>query len=296
MHGTAWGPLAAVCLLAAAPSSAQLVINELLPDPDGADAGREFVELLNAGQAPVDLADVRLEFANGAEGPVWRPRWSGTAGQALAPGARFLIVDRGWTGDPRGDAEVTLALQNGPDAIRLERAGAVLDLVGYGAPIDTLLAEGQPAAVAAGRSLARRPDGRDTGDNRADFTAAAPTPGAPNFALHALAALEILVEPPSLARAGGTVAVAARVRNTGVADLPMARLRLVCGRDTVGALLDALVSGGERRVEWLLRPREEGRRPLEARLDQAALPETLVVPLGYLQVGAAELRLAEVLA
>lgn len=296
MHGTVTGPLAAVCLLAAAPSTAQLVINELLPDPEGADSGREFVELLNDGQAPVDLDGVRLEFANGADGPVWQLRWSGAAGQDLAPGARLLIVDRGWAGAVRADAEVALALQNGPDAIRLVRGGTVLDLVGYGALTDTLLAEGRPAPVAPGRALARRPDGRDTGDNRADFVSAQPTPGAPNFALRALTAIESVLEPPSLDRAGATVAVAVQLRNDGVYDLPSARLRLACGPDSVGALLDGLASGDVRRVDWLLRPRQDGRWPLELRLELPSPPETLVVPLGHLQVGAAELRLGEVLA
>lgn len=295
MHRTATGPLAALCLLHATAAAAQVIINEFLPDPEGADAGREFVELLNTGDTPSDLGGLRLEFANGAEGPVWQVRWTGTAGRQLAPGARFLIVDRGWTGAALADAEVSLALQNGPDAIRLARSGVALDLVGYGALTDTLLMERRPVPMAVGRSLARRPDGHDTGDNRADFVAADPTPGAPNFASRALVALETVVEPPSLGRPGGTVAVTARLRNDGVEDLPTARLQLACGPDTVGAMLDAVASGQERRVEWLLRPLREGRWPLQARLELPALPETLVVSLGHLQVGAAELRLGEVL-
>lgn len=295
MHRTAAGPLAAVCLLYATTTAAQVVINEFLPDPEGADTGREYAELLNTGDTPADLGGLRLEFANGADGAVWQVRWTGDAGRQLAPGARFLIVDRGWTGAARADAEVSLSLQNGPDAIRLARAGVALDLVGYGALTDTLLMERRPVPVSAGRSLARRPDGRDTDDNRADFVAADPTPGAPNFATRALVALETVVEPPSLSGPGATVAVAVRLRNDGVEDLPTARLHLVCGPDTVGAMLDAVASGQERRVEWRLRPLREGRWPLQLRLGLPALPETLEVALGHLQVGAAELRLGEVL-
>ncbi|MBK8165911.1 MAG: lamin tail domain-containing protein [bacterium] len=295
MHGTAIGPLAVVCLLNASTVAAQVIINEFLPDPDGADAGREFVELLNTASEPADLSGLKLEFANGAEGPQWQVRWTGSLGPQLAPGARFLIVDRGWAGAARADAEVSLALQNGPDAIRLVGDGVVLDLVGYGALSDTLLMEGRPVIVAVGRSLARRPDGRDTDDNRADFVAAAPSPGAPNFATRALVALESSVEPPSLSAPGGPVAVAALLRNDGVEDLPTARLRLACGPDTVGAMLDAVPSGQERRVEWLLRPAAAGRWPLQARLELPALPETIVVRLGHLQIGAAELRVSEVL-
>lgn len=300
MSRTALGPACAARVLTAAflassIARAQLVINEFLPDPAGSDAGHEFVELLNVGPGPVDLGGWRLEFANGAEAADWQLRWSGVAGQALAAGDRFLIADRNWAGTAPADAEVYLALQNGPDALRLTQDGLARDVVGYGALTDTLLMEGRPAPVAPGRSLARRPDGRDTGDNRADFVTAEPTPGAANFAARALVALETVVEPPSLARAGNAAAVAVLLRNEGTEPLPAARLRLACGPDTVGAMLDAVDSGGERRVEWVLRPRAEGGWPLRLLLGLAAPPETLVVDLGRLQVGAAELVLSEVL-
>ncbi len=69
----------------------------------------------------VDLEGVEFQFANGAEGPVWSTRWRGDAGLALAPGRRFLLVDRLWADAPAGDAAATLSLQNGPDAVRLVR-------------------------------------------------------------------------------------------------------------------------------------------------------------------------------
>lgn len=295
MRGTVTGPWAVACLLAAMRAESQVVINELLPDPAGADAGCEFVELLNTGAGPVALEGLRLEFANGAEGPVWQVRWTGAGDQVLAPGARFLVVDRGWSGAAAADAEVALALQNGPDAIRIVRGDQVLDLVGYGALADTLLMEARPVPVATGRSLARRPDGHDTGDNRADFVSAEPSPGAPNFASRALVALETVVEPPSLAGAGSAVTISARLRNDGVQDLPTVRVRLACGPDTVGALLDAAASGQERLLEWQVRPQLEGQWPLRLRAELADPAETLEVDLGRLQVGPAALRLAEVL-
>ena len=109
------GRVAQVCLrlifslAAATVAAAELVINEFLPDPFGSDGGREFVELLNSGTRTVDLGGWRLQFANGAEGAVWQTRWTGQAGQMLAPGERFLIVDRNWVDPVPGDAEVALA-------------------------------------------------------------------------------------------------------------------------------------------------------------------------------------------
>jgi hypothetical protein len=61
----------------------------------------------------------------------------------------------------------------------------VLDAVGYGGVDDERYAEGPgAAAVPAGTSIARIPDGADSGDNAADFSAAAPTPGRTNVARH----------------------------------------------------------------------------------------------------------------
>jgi len=157
-----------------------LVINELLPDPEGSDAGREFVELLNTGPSVEALAGVRLEFGNGTESGNWIARWSAFDDQIVAAGERFLIVDRNWQGPAFADAEVYLGLQNGPDAVRLVRGETVLDLVGYGALTDSAMMETSPAAVAAGLALARKPDGRDTGDNSRDFQLAPPTPGEAN--------------------------------------------------------------------------------------------------------------------
>ena len=70
------------------------VLNEVLPDPSGADDGREFVELLNPGPDPLALDGVRLEFANGADGPVWLVRWTAPDGLVVPAGGRFLLGDR----------------------------------------------------------------------------------------------------------------------------------------------------------------------------------------------------------
>lgn len=277
-------------------TGAQVVINEFLPDPAGSDGGHEFVELLNMGPESVDLGGWQLQFANGAEGAVWQSRWTGTAGQSIAGNGRFLIVDRNWLGDVAGDAEAALSLQNGPDAIRLVEGGVARDLVGYGALTDTLLMETAPVPVTPGRSLARRPDGRDTDDNRADFVAAEPTPGAANFALRLLTMVESQLEPPCLAAAGEPVAVAVTLRNEGLESLPMARLLLTCDIDTVGATLDAMTAGEERRLEWTVRPSRPGRRAMQLLLPLPGTTDTLRVLLGDYQVGTAELVINEVLA
>ena len=86
----------------------ELLINEFLPDPEGADGGREFVELMNTGSQAVDLLGVGLEFANGIEGAVWDSRWVCAESTVLPAGARFLLVDRNWMGEESGQVEVGL--------------------------------------------------------------------------------------------------------------------------------------------------------------------------------------------
>ena len=70
--------------------AATLVLNEVLYDPPGADAGREFVEIYNASDVEVPIAGLVLETGDGARPGIWRRAWEGTHG-ALAPGAILLV-------------------------------------------------------------------------------------------------------------------------------------------------------------------------------------------------------------
>ncbi len=156
---------------------AALVLNEVLYDPPGADGGREFVELLHVGSAPLVLTDVTLEVGDGARPGTWRSVWR-AAGESLSPGVPWVIG-----GDSLGLRDATLqgTLQNGPDAVRLVRDGVVIDLLGYGADLDRQLFESRPAPDVAGQSLARIPDGIDHDDNARDWHAAPPSPGRRNL-------------------------------------------------------------------------------------------------------------------
>jgi hypothetical protein len=152
-----------------------LVINEVLYDPEGADGGLEFVEIAAAAGADsaASLAGWVLETGNGANG-VWSVAWTGAAGDSLR-GGLFLIGESGV--EPRPDFVGDLDLQNGPDACRLRGPGGQSDVVGWGADLDASMREGEAAPDVTGKSLARLPDGVDTGDNAADFAVGAPTPG-----------------------------------------------------------------------------------------------------------------------
>jgi len=106
----------------------QVRINELLPNPEGADADREWIELVNIGGAPVDLNGWVLRDSTSIE----RHVFSGTVLEA----GRSLVVWSGTGNNNPGATEVAssgrLSLGNGSDqAVLLDETGAVVDRVGY---------------------------------------------------------------------------------------------------------------------------------------------------------------------
>jgi hypothetical protein len=115
-------------------------------------------------------------------------------------------------------ARLAVDLQNGPDALRLVRRGAILDLLGYGSLSDPSLCEGRPAADAAGASLARIPDGHDTGDNAADFAVRPPSPGRRNRPERDLS-VTLAAPDPTRSWPGRRLVAAVTLRNAGLVPL-----------------------------------------------------------------------------
>ena len=201
-----------------ATASNALILNEVLYDPAGSDAGSEFIELLNCGAAELSLAGFELQFVNGTEPAEPRTLWRGGADIRVLPGQRWLIAESAVT---ERDELVTLGLQNGPDALWLLRDGVRVDALAWG---DVLgLGEGSPALDVSNQSLARVPDGIDTGDNALDWTAAAPTPGAPNSFDNWLRPIELRLDPIWRAQAGPQHA---HLRLVAAGDAPLQRASL----------------------------------------------------------------------
>ena len=176
------GPLRALALVSIAVSctaAGRARIAEILYDAIGDDTGREFVELINPTSAPLALAGLRLEAGDGAGPGRWTLRWTAGAHDSIAASGRFVIG--GALVEPRPDAQVTLELQNGPDAVRLVWPDGAIEVVGYGPLADGEYFCGAPAADApSGSALARIPDDADRGSNALDFRPAEPTPGRAN--------------------------------------------------------------------------------------------------------------------
>ncbi len=94
-----------------------LIITELLPNPAGSDTDLEWIEIFNAGPAPVDLANWQLDDAEKGSRP-----YTITDTYILNPG-EYLVFDRPTTG---------IALNNGYDSARLiDPQGNILDQVSY---------------------------------------------------------------------------------------------------------------------------------------------------------------------
>jgi len=259
------------------------------------DGGREFVEILNTGPDPVSLAGVSLAFANGATGGPWEIRWTGSFEFALESGVRFLITDRNWTMAEVPDVEVWLGLQNGPDAVRLERDGVVLDLVGYGPLTDPSLMEEEPAELKPGLSLARRPDGHDTANNRNDFTPANPTPGSANFQPYEWGVDGWTMEPPSLDRPGLKVVFIIRLQNTGTEVQPFGPVVLRAGEVEATALLDRTEPDRVQTLSFTFMPLVGGLLDLHLFLPPTPVESAPEIRPARLQVGPGSVLLNEVL-
>lgn len=207
----------------APPARADLVLNEVLYDPPGVDSGSEFVELWNPDPVPRPLGGITVEACDGARPDAWSVVYRGAASDTVPASGAFLVAGAALSG----------TLQNGPDAVRLARDGATLDVLGYGALDAASLYEGAPAPeVASGHSLARVEDGRDQGSNADDWAdEPSPTPGRAN---HPDARVVIVAgsvaASPVVPWPGERVVISARIQCRGRLPLDGSRWHLLVDR------------------------------------------------------------------
>jgi len=172
------------------PALAQLLLSEVLADPDGKDGAPdspEVVEISNPGPLPVKLDGLRVK---GTSWPTTDSAKLGLEGLVLEPGG--VLVIRRWTtdGDPNMTALVidgsvmwtgllsSGALRNKDGIITIEFGTTLIDQLVYG--LD--LAEPSPGwsgpavpASGSGKSLCRR-EGPDH-DDATDWSSCTPNPG-----------------------------------------------------------------------------------------------------------------------
>jgi DNA/RNA endonuclease G (NUC1)/uncharacterized protein YjdB len=185
--------------------SAQLTVTAAEPPPGGASGvvisqvyggggnsgatwTHDFIELLNTGDVAVDLTGWSVQYAS-ATGTSWT--WTALSG-TLQPGRYYLIQQAqgsgGTTPLPTPDATGTLAMAatNGKVALvssatalsgACPLGAAVIDFVGFGSTANCFEGSGPtPTLSNTTAALRERAGCQDTDDNKADFTAGAPTP------------------------------------------------------------------------------------------------------------------------
>jgi hypothetical protein len=203
-------------------ASADLVINEILYDPEGPDTGREFVELYNPGSTTLSLADLRVLFINGSTPDASDEIWRGEPTAILGPGEFFVL---GGEFVSERDRTVNTGLQNGDEALEIWRGAIRLDAVAWGNPPATL-GEGRAVEGVAGQSLGRVPDGLDRDDNARDFRPLPePTPGRQNLAAESFS-LAHWWSAPAWREDDGQVELRVSLIPTGWADVQRGTLRL----------------------------------------------------------------------
>ncbi|MCB5249336.1 MAG: lamin tail domain-containing protein [Candidatus Cloacimonadales bacterium] len=164
--------------------NAQAVINEVCYDPEGADSGKEWIELYNPGNQTIDLSGSKIYSC----GTSWTLQFEFPY-FLLRPGYLVMI---GGPGMNNAQFYANLSFQNGgsaSDAIRFVNADSTYtDTVIYDTPNSNLITD-DFATVAysfaedapEGCSLARVADGWDTNMCGDDFRVEQnPTPNLPN--------------------------------------------------------------------------------------------------------------------
>jgi len=181
----------------AAASTSGVVISQVYGGGGNSNAvyTNDFIELFNAGTAPVDIGGWSVQYASAA-GTTWNNLTALPTGTTLQPGQYLLIQEA--SGGANGSALPTpdvigainmsgtagkLALVN--DSTQLSGAcptdATIVDLVGFGGTASCFEGSGAAPAPSNTTSVQRAGDGcTDTDNNAADF--AAGTPAARNTA------------------------------------------------------------------------------------------------------------------
>ena len=179
------------CLLPATTASAastDVVVSEVYGGGgnSGATWTNDFVELYNAGTAPVDLTGWTVQYAS-ASGTSWQAT---PLSGSIQPGTHYLVQEAQGSGGaeslPAPDAAGGIAMSGSSGKVALVSGSATLacgttchaaagvrDFVGYGSANDF---EGFAAAPGLTNETSDSRGGADTDDNAADFSAGSPSP------------------------------------------------------------------------------------------------------------------------
>jgi len=159
-----------------------LKINEV--QTDGAAGGTdEFIELLNPCTDQVLLTGYKITYRAATNATANDSGTIATLTGFFAPHTYYLVANTGYPGaadiKPYNGSISGLAQAGASIGLR-DPNGVLLDSVGWGTA-NTPFVEGMAApVVASAHSIARKPDGTDTNNNKNYFVDSTPTPKASN--------------------------------------------------------------------------------------------------------------------
>lgn len=161
---------------------AQVVINELMYNPEGSDTGREWIELYNEGQSDITLVGGSgkgsWRVSDGSNHTLTDPAGGTGRGSLVVPAGGYLVV----ASDPNDfisgeyadlSAQASSSYSVVKSSISLSNNGTTVALIdGTGATVDSVSYTPSQGGSDDGSSLQRQSDG--------SWIAALPTPGAAN--------------------------------------------------------------------------------------------------------------------
>ncbi|MDY0747836.1 ExeM/NucH family extracellular endonuclease [Paucibacter sp. R3-3] len=214
---------AALASMAASASPTGVVISQVFGGGGSANTSllykNDFVELFNAGSAPVAIGGWSVQYAS-STGTSWQVTTI-PAGVTLQPGQYYLVAESA-SGSYAGAAAVngditgTIAMAAGAGKVALAKSATALtgtaptnaeDVVGYGGSAST---EGSLATTLSVTLGALRNGGgcTDTNNNATDFTGGTPTPRNTSSATHLCGAPVNAVIIPSCPAASAVLGTA----------------------------------------------------------------------------------------
>ncbi|MDD3050954.1 MAG: lamin tail domain-containing protein [Candidatus Cloacimonetes bacterium] len=207
---------------------AEIVLNEVMYDPAGADNYYEWIEIFNNGDEPINLLDWTIESAGTSFIETFRfPE------TVINPGAFVLI---GESDVPDADLYGNLNLQNGggaTDGIRLVSPERYTDTILYDEPNTNLLPDdiNDPGEyfvpnVASGHTLARKFDGVDTNNINDWFDCVLPTPGSPNIFPQ-----DVVLSELSIINSGSNLTLTIEVTNESELTIDDNQVNLIISQD-----------------------------------------------------------------
>src|SRR6478609_5080394 len=186
------GVMVAGSAQAAVGTTPRVLINEVYGGGgnSGATLTNDFIELVNASTAPVDVSGWSVQYASAAGSS-----WATTAlTGVIQPGAAYVVVEAagaGGTTPVTGAVTGTLALSGTAGKVALVSSSTalsctgsacpaldqVVDFVGYGSTATGFAGSGPAVGASNTQAVTRNATSANTADNAADFAAANPTPG-----------------------------------------------------------------------------------------------------------------------